>query len=95
MAFIEGEAVPLKSRKIKQWLAKKFYISESNPPQPDSLNQALLTMEGKAIFDGPEYALNNRIAEHEGDFWYDLGDGTARGRNREDSEAKPPPLRIR
>ncbi|MBM4340327.1 MAG: DUF3854 domain-containing protein [Deltaproteobacteria bacterium] len=75
--FLEGEAVPLRSRKIKQWLSRLYYESEGKGLNSDSLNQALTVLEAKAVFDGPENELWNRIAKVEKSFWYDLGHGKA------------------
>ncbi len=73
--FIDNEAIPLKSRKVKQWLSNQLYTTENVVPNSDALNQALITLEAKAVFNGPNYALHNRTAKANNAFWYDLGNG--------------------
>ena len=72
--FLENEAVSIRSRKLKQWLAHKLYTAESKAPNSDALIQALNVLEAKAVFDGLQEKLHNRVAEHDRAFWYDLGD---------------------
>lgn len=76
-AFIDGQTVPLKSKKAKSWLSGKFYLAERKAPGTEALNQAILVLEAKAIFEGKEIPLHNRIASCEGAFWYDLGNAKA------------------
>ncbi len=76
-AFIDGNSVPLSAKRAKRWLTRCFYEDEGKAPNTDTLNQAILALEAKALFDGPEITLNNRVASHEGAFWHDLGNGQA------------------
>ena len=76
-AFFNGEAIPLRSKKIKHWLTRQFYESENNTPNSDALNQAIMALEAKAIYDGPRIMLHNRIAKSENAFWFDMGNGKA------------------
>lgn len=76
-AFLENDAVPLRSRKVRQWLARQLYLNEGKVPNSDALTQALTVLEAKAVFDGPEKTLFNRVAEYDEAFWYDLGKGKA------------------
>lgn len=74
-AFLNLESVPLKSKKIRQWLSHQYYESEKTSPYLDSLNQAIMLLEAKAVFEGQMCPLSNRIASFEYAFWYDMGDG--------------------
>jgi len=76
-AFLNSEAILLRSKKIKHWLTRQFYESENNTPNSDALNQAIMALEAKAIYDGPRIMLHNRIAKSENAFWFDMGNGKA------------------
>ena len=76
-AFLNNEAIPLRSKKVKQWLAYKYFQTTGKPPNSDSLNQAIVVLEGKAIFECSQIKLFNRIASTTNVFWYDMGDGNA------------------
>ncbi len=72
-AFLDIEAVPLKSKKIKQWLTHRLYASENKTPNSDAMNQAIMELEAKAIFEGNMHHLENRIALNDQAIWYDMG----------------------
>ena len=63
-----------RSQGFKQWLSRQLYLSEGKTPNSDALNSAIITIEGKAVFDGKTHELHNRVAFHEGAFFYDLAD---------------------
>ena len=65
---------PLRTKHIRQWLSKQFYEEESKVPHNQGLQDALGLLEGKAIFDGPEYPVYLRVAGHEGNVYVDIGD---------------------
>lgn len=71
--FLDGEAVPLRSKKIKQFLSHLLYKEEKKIPNSDAINQAITTLEGKAIYENQKIPLHNRIAKYNDAFWYDLG----------------------
>jgi hypothetical protein len=76
-AFIDGETVPLSSKNFRRWLTGQFYQAESRAPGTEALNQALMALEARAVFQGREIVLHNRIAEQDGSYWYDLGNDKA------------------
>jgi len=73
---IEGhfEIHRCRSQGFKQWLSRQLYLSEGKTPNSDALNSAIITIEGKAVFDGKTQELHNRVAFHEGAIFYDLAD---------------------
>ncbi len=73
---VEGHAkiYRCRSQTFKQWLSRQLYLTEGKTPNSDALNSAIITIEGKAIFDGEEYQLHNRVTFHEEAIWYDLAD---------------------
>ncbi len=76
--FIENEVLLLRSKKFKQWLAYQFYLAEGKASNSDSLSQCVKVLEGKAVFEGPQHKLFNRIAVlNEGNVanYYYLGNG--------------------
>lgn len=74
-AFLSGECVPVRSKKFRQFISYKYYRSEGKALNSDNLNQVLIVLEAKALFDNPEVQLWNRVAKKAGAFWYDLGNG--------------------
>jgi len=66
------EVLKVKSKKFKMWLTKQYYDTTKRAPTSDAMNQALGVMEMKAAFDGDEHSLQLRVAEKDGDFYYDL-----------------------
>ncbi len=75
--FLDNEAVPLRSKKIRNWLAMLYYQATGKGLNSDSLGQVLNVLEAVAVYQSPEIELWNRIAKHDGAFWYDLGNGKA------------------
>jgi hypothetical protein len=75
--FLDNEAVPLRSKKIRNWLAMLYYQATGKGLNNDALGQVLNVLEAVAVFQSSEFELWNRIAKHEGFFWYDLGNGKA------------------
>lgn len=68
------EVWPCRSKAFKQWLAREFWQAEGKTPNSDALNSALNVIEGKALFEGGQFQLHNRVAWHQGSLWYDLAD---------------------
>ena len=77
----------LKSKGYKNWLRHKYYTeekkrlegvgkAEESPTVPRSLviNDALAQLEAICQFEGSEYEVHVRIAEHEGAIYVDLAD---------------------
>lgn len=75
--FLENEAIPLRNKRVKQWLSYAFYKAEGKASNSDAMNQTIVVLEGKAIFECTQIELFNRIAKKENAFWYDLGNGKA------------------
>jgi hypothetical protein len=75
--FLENEAIPLRNKRVKQWLSYEFYKAEGKASNSDAMNQTIVVLEGKAIFACDQIELFNRIAKRENAFWYDLGNGKA------------------
>lgn len=73
-AFVDGVALKIRSGPYKCLLSKKLWDSDEVAPSSDSLNQALNVIDAMAVHDGKLIKLYNRIAEHEGSFYYDLCD---------------------
>ncbi|MFH0813442.1 MAG: hypothetical protein V2A69_11485 [Pseudomonadota bacterium] len=73
-AFIGAECLLLRSKKVRQYLARLLYRSEGSAPNNEALSQALNVLEAKAGFDGPQKKLYNRVARIDDAFFYDLAD---------------------
>ena len=74
---LSGRNVKVRSAAFKQYLSKALWEQEKKAPNSDSLNQAQNVLEAMALFDGSCRPLFNRIGNHEGAIFYDLGDGRA------------------
>ena len=77
-AFLKGESIPLRSKRIKQYLAKCMWEAYRIAPSTGTLNQAINILEAKALYDNPQVPLFNRVGKRgDGDdsFYYDLGNG--------------------
>ncbi len=66
------ETWPLKSKGFRRWLAQWFYEENGKTPGAQAMQDALMVLEGKALFNGPEYPVPTRIASHEGKLYLDL-----------------------
>ena len=76
-SYINNVAVKIRGGMFKQLLARELWVSENKSPNSDALNQALNVIEAMAVYDGECIKLSNRVAEHNGCFYYDLADGRA------------------
>lgn len=62
-----------RSRPFRRWLSKRYYeVTGGGVLTASELNDLSSLLEGKAAFDGPQYPLWRRTAEHEGKFYLDL-----------------------
>lgn len=62
------------SRDFARYLAGEYYKQTGKAPANEAIKQAANVAEANAIFEGPEYKLELRVAAHDGAFWYDLAD---------------------
>ena len=67
----------VRSRACEHWLTHLYWLSEGAAINQTALNSTIQMLEARAIFEGPQYKLHTRIAEHNDSIWYDLGDGRA------------------
>jgi hypothetical protein len=70
------ETAPLRSRGFRQWLARLFYAAEGRAAAAQAVQDALTTLEGFALFEGPEYAVFVRVAHAADAVYLDLGGPT-------------------
>ena len=68
------EAWPARSQTFKRYLAKRFYEEHQKAIGSDALSAAVNLIEAKALFDGEEYDIHVRVAEHNGNVYIDLCD---------------------
>ena len=67
-----GENYPLISRAFKQWLSRQFYLEQGKAAGSQAVQDALSVLGGKAIYEGAERQVYNRLAGHEGKIYLDL-----------------------
>lgn len=73
---IDGKKVILKceSNKFEKYLLKLFWDKAGGFIANDGVSKVLRLISAKAEHEGEQLHLYNRVALHENDFWYDLGD---------------------
>ncbi|NOT02775.1 MAG: bifunctional DNA primase/polymerase [Phycisphaerales bacterium] len=59
---------------FRRWLAREFYTRYGKVANSQAMQDAILAIEGKALFEGNEHAAHIRLAEFDGAIWLDLAD---------------------
>ena len=64
----------IRSREFKVWLSKILWENASKAPTSEALNSTINVLESKALFEGKQYRLYNRVApDPDGDgIWIDM-----------------------
>ena len=62
----------LRSGPFRVWLASRAYRELGISPGSETMQTALTTLEGIAVFDGAEYPVFTRLAGHDGSIYIDL-----------------------
>jgi hypothetical protein len=68
----------VESKEFRKWLAYKSFQANKAAPSDNTLNEAVQTLVGESVYQGPEKEVHIRLAEHEGKIYLDLGDPTWR-----------------
>src|SRR3954453_11401926 len=68
------ETWPIRSKRFRTWLRRCYYHESGSAPSAAAIRSALDLFEARAQFDGPERAVNARVAEHAGRLYLDLAD---------------------
>jgi hypothetical protein len=68
------ETWPIRSKRFRTWLRRCYYHATESAPSAAAIRSALDLLEARAQFDGPERAVNTRVAEHAGRLYLDLAD---------------------
>ncbi len=68
------EIWPIDSRQFRWWLTREYRDRFRSTPGRNSISEAVDSINADAFLDGERHDLANRVAEHRGSFWYDLGD---------------------
>jgi hypothetical protein len=71
------EIWPLRSQPAKLWLSHLAWTAERKAAASETIRTALSVLEAHARFEGEEHHLEVRVAWHERELWYDLGDWRA------------------
>ena len=67
-----AEHHPLKTKTVKRYLAHLYYSENESAPHAQGVQDALNTLEAKAVFEGPEHPVFVRLAELNGAVYLDL-----------------------
>ena len=72
--YIDGHAEhhPLKTKAVKRYLAHLYYQENQSAPHAQGIQDALGTLEARAVFEGPEHPTFARLAEVDGVIYVDL-----------------------
>ncbi len=62
----------IRSKALRQWLSLRFHAETGRVPGSQALQDALIVLEGRAAFEGSEYAVSVRLAEQGGTIYLDL-----------------------
>ncbi len=68
------EILALSSSFFRDWLAGVMWQSEEKTPGNDAVKSAINVLRAKALLEGKQYILYNRIAPAENGLWLDLAD---------------------
>jgi hypothetical protein len=68
------ETWPIKSTAFGRYLSRLYYEQFEKVPGAQAVQDAKNLLAGKAAFDGPEYPVAVRLAEHDGAIYLDLAD---------------------
>jgi hypothetical protein len=68
------ETYRIKSRAFRCWLAGLFWVEYRKAPNGEAVQNALATLESKALFEGSQELVAVRLAECDGAIWLDLAD---------------------
>src|SRR5437016_6011201 len=68
------ETWPIRSKRFRIWPRRCYYHATGSAPSAAAIRSALDLLEARAQFDGPERAVNTRVAEHAGRLYLDLAD---------------------
>jgi hypothetical protein len=63
---------PIKSSSFRRWLQREHYRKFKSAANAQSVQDAIVVLEGKAMFDGREYPVHLRLAERENNIYLDL-----------------------
>lgn len=70
----QRETILLKSKRFRDYLAHQAHKRFGKTPTSQALGDAINTLSGKALFEGPQYPVFVRIGEKDGKIYLDLGD---------------------
>jgi hypothetical protein len=68
------ETYRIKSKAFRRWLAGLFWTQYHKAPNGEAVQNALATLESKALFEGSTELVAVRLAEYDGAIWLDLAD---------------------
>ena len=67
---------PLKSKRFRQWLHRRYYQETQGAPKNQALQEAIGVFESKANFEASECPVFTRLAAQDGRIYLDLGNDT-------------------
>jgi hypothetical protein len=68
------ETMRMQDKSFRRWLSHAFYSVTGKSPNAEALAQAILTLEGKAVHEGPKRPLAWRVTQEGDTLLYDLAD---------------------
>ncbi len=66
----------VRSKLLKQYMARQFHLTHGSVPGSQAMQDALTTLEGRALIDGATEEVHVRFAQRGGSIYLDLADRT-------------------
>ncbi|MDM7988632.1 MAG: hypothetical protein QUS13_15005 [Smithella sp.] len=76
-AWINNEVLRIQGSAFRQFITNILFKETGQAAGTEAINRALNIIEGKALFEGDNVELHNRLANYQGSFYYDMGNGRA------------------
>jgi hypothetical protein len=71
-----AEHWPVRSKGFRRWMQHEHYRGSGVAANAQAVQDAIGALEGKAIYDGPEYSVFVRVAEYQGRTFIDLSNSS-------------------
>jgi hypothetical protein len=62
----------INSKKFRHWIVHKHFLETGKVPNSNGINQVIEYLSAKAFMEGKPIKLHMRVAEHDGNIYYDL-----------------------
>lgn len=78
LSGMRREAMRIRSRAFRTWAGHAVRQDTGRAVGSTAIEEAIIALEGEALYDAPRIPTFIRVAEHDGDIWLDLADEDGR-----------------